>query len=374
MKKIKFIAACYIAISFSISSCTSLEPNAFVIYGTTDHADGSSVYRIISGPNGQPVTIDSTKVVNGSFELKGTLDQIDINFIFLEGVNGNVPVILEEGSIEMEIFKDSLASSITAGTPSNNNLAQYRESTQGFAKDMRTLVQEINEANTLGDNILAEDLTAKYKAVETNLSVFEKDFMNSNPQSYVATLILERLVTTKAMRSSEAKLIYNGFDPKIKSSVSGKKVEAIINVPSNPTAIGEVAPAFEGPTPTGELVSLASLKGKVTIIDFWASWCRPCRIENPNLVRLYKRMHDKGLEIVGVSLDKNQSSWARAIIDDGLSWNHVSNLKYWQDPIALLYGVRSIPAAFVLNKEGVIVAKNLRGAQLDAKIEELLSE
>jgi peroxiredoxin len=374
MKKIKFIAACYIAISFSISSCTSLEPNAFVIYGTTDHADGSSVYRIISGPNGQPVTIDSTKVVNGSFELKGTLDQIDINFIFLEGVNGNVPVILEEGSIEMEIFKDSLASSITAGTPSNNNLAQYRESTQGFAKDMRTLVQEINEANTLGDNILAEDLTAKYKAVETNLSVFEKDFMNSNPQSYVATLILERLVTTKAMRSSEAKLIYNGFDPKIKSSVSGKKVEAIINVPSNPTAIGEVAPAFEGPTPTGELVSLVSLKGKVTIIDFWASWCRPCRIENPNLVRLYKRMHDKGLEIVGVSLDKNQSSWARAIEDDGLSWNHVSNLKYWQDPIALLYGVRSIPAAFVLNKEGVIVAKNLRGAQLDAKIEELLSE
>jgi len=374
MKKIKFIAACYIAISFSINSCTSLEPNTFVINGTTDHVDGSSVYRIKSGPNGQPITIDSTKVVNGSFQLKGTLDKIDINFIFLEGVNGNVPVILEEGSIEMEIFKDSLASSITAGTPSNNNLAQYRESTQGFAKDMRTLVQEINEANTLGDNILAEDLTSKYKAVEANLSVYEKDFMNTNPQSYVASLILERLVTTKAMRSSEAKLIYNGFDPKIKSSVSGKKVEAIINVPSNLTAIGEVAPVFEGPTPTGELVSLASLKGKVTIIDFWASWCRPCRIENPNLVRLYKRMHDKGLEIVGVSLDKNQSSWTRAIEDDGLSWNHVSNLKYWQDPIALLYGVRSIPAAFVLNKDGVIVAKNLRGAQLDAKIEELLNE
>jgi len=374
MKKIKFIAACYIAISCSISSCTSLDPNTFVINGTTDHADGSSVYRIKSGPNGQPVTIDSTTIVNGSFELKGVLDQIDINFIFLEGVNGNIPVILEEGSIEMEIFIDSLASSITAGTPSNNNLAQYRVSTQGFAKDMRTLVQEINEANTLGDNILAEDLTAKYKAVETNLNAYEKDFMSSNPQSYVATLILERLVTTKAMRSSEAKLIFNGFDPKIKSSVSGKKVRAIINVPTNPTAIGEVAPVFEGPTPTGELVSLASLKGKVTIIDFWASWCRPCRIENPNLVRLYNRMHDKGLEIVGVSLDKNQSSWTRAIEDDGLSWNHVSNLKYWQDPIALLYGVRSIPAAFVLNKDGVIVAKNLRGTQLDAKIEELLNE
>ncbi len=374
MKKIKFIAACSIAISFYISSCTSLEPNTFVINGTTDHTDGSSVYRIKSGPNGQPITIDSTKVVNGSFELKGSLDQIDINFIFLDGINGNVPVILEEGSIDINIFKDSIASSIIAGTPSNNNLAQYRVSTQGFAKDMRTLVQEINEANTLGDNILAEDLTAEYKAVEANLNVYERDFMNSNPQSYVASLILERLVTTKAMRSSEAKLIFNGFDPKIKSSVSGKKVEAIINAPSNPTALGEIAPAFEGPTPTGEIISLASLKGKVTIIDFWAAWCRPCRIENPNLVRLYKRMHHKGLEIVGVSLDKNKSSWLRAIEDDGLNWNHVSNLKYWQEPIALLYGVRSIPAAFVLNKDGVIVAKNLRGAQLDAKIEELLNE
>ena len=91
MKKIKFIAACYIAISFAISSCTSLEPNTFVINGTTDHVDGSSVYRIKSGPNGQPVTIDSTTIVNGSFELKGAIDQIDINFIFLEEVNGNIP-------------------------------------------------------------------------------------------------------------------------------------------------------------------------------------------------------------------------------------------------------------------------------------------
>ena len=110
------------------------------------------------------------------------------------------------------------------------------------------------------------------------------------------------------------------------------------------------------------------------IIDFWASWCRPCRIENPNLVRLYKRMQDKGLEIVGVSLDRNKASWERAIADDGLTWNHVSNLQYWADPIAQLYSVRAIPAAFVLDREGRIVAKNLRGAQLDAKIEALLAD
>ena len=369
-----FIVASFIALNLAITSCESIEPNSFIVKGKTDHTDGSSVYRVKSGPNGQPITIDSTKIVNGSFELKGSLDQIDINFLFLEGINGNVPIILEEGIIGTQIFKDSLDASTTDGTRSNETLAEYRLSTQVFAKSMRSLVQEINNANALGDNILADDLKDEYKSIETKLNTYEKDFMNSNPDSYVASLILERLVTTKALSASQAKPIFNGFNPKIKESVSGKKIETFVNKPTNPTDIGEVAPLFEGLTPGGAVVSLESLKGKVTIIDFWASWCRPCRIENPNLVRLYKRMHDKGLEIVGVSLDKNKASWIKAIEDDGLTWNHVSNLKYWRDPIALQYGVRSIPAAFVLNKEGVIVAKNLRGAQLDAKIEELLNE
>ena len=118
---------------------------------------------------------------------------------------------------------------------------------------------------------------------------------------------------------------------------------------------------------------MSNLKGKVTIIEFWASWCKPCRVENPNLVRLYKEMHSKGLEIVGVSLDRNRSSWLRAIDDDGLIWNHVSNLKFWQDPIAKLYNIRAIPASFIIDKEGRIIEKNLRGAQLAAKISEILS-
>ena len=373
MKKNVFLTFCFIFYLF-VSSCTSIESNTFVIKGTTDHDNGKSIYRIKAGPNGQPITIDSTKISDGSFELKGSVDQVDVNFLFLEGINGNIPIVIEEGIIETKIYKDSINVSNIGGTPSNEDLSTYRLSTQGFAETMKTLVAEINEANSLGDNILAEDMTSEYRTVEQNLRTYERDFMNSNPKSYIAALILERLISTKALSSSEAKTVYDNFDPKIQSSVSGKKIASILNQPRNPTAIGEKAPVFEGPSPKGDLVNLESVKGKVTIIDFWASWCRPCRIENPNLVRLYKRMHDKGLEIVGVSLDKNKASWERAIKDDGLSWNHVSNLQYWKDPIAVLYGVRSIPAAFVLNKDGVIVAKNLRGAQLDAKIEELLGQ
>ena len=374
MENFKLTATVSLLLSLLIISCSEIEPNSFIIKGNTDLIEGTSVYRVESGPNGQAVTVDSTKVAESAFEFKGFVDQIDINFIFIKGVNGNVPVILEEGIIETKIYKDSLSSSTIWGTNSNNDLAEYRISTKEFSEKLQSIVKEINLANAVGDNLLVEDLTSEYRSIEQELSLYEKGFMNSNPSSYIASLILERLLTTQKILQPEAAAIFNGFDQKIKESVSGKKVNTIVSKPINPTAIGAKALNFKGPNPEGEILSLESLKGKVTIIDFWASWCRPCRIENPNLVRLYKRMHDKGLEIVGVSLDKSKVNWERAIEDDGLIWNHVSSLQYWKEPIAVLYGVRSIPEAFVLNEDGVIVAKNLRGAQLDAKIEELLGE
>jgi len=374
MENFKLTATVSLLLSLLIISCSEIEPNSFIIKGNTDLIEGTSVYRVESGPNGQAVTVDSTKVAESAFEFKGFVNQIDINFIFIKGVNGNVPVILEEGIIETKIYKDSLSSSTIGGTNSNNDLAEYRISTKDFSEKLQSIVKEINLANAVGDNLLVEDLTSEYRSIEQELSLYEKGFMNSNPSSYIASLILERLLTTQKILQPEAAAIFNGFDQKIKESVSGKKVNTIVSKPINPTAIGAKALNFKGPNPEGEILSLESLKGKVTIIDFWASWCRPCRIENPNLVRLYKRMHNKGLEIVGVSLDKSKVNWERAIEDDGLIWNHVSSLQYWKEPIAVLYGVRSIPEAFVLNEDGVIVAKNLRGAQLDAKIEELLGE
>ena len=196
--------------------------------------------------------------------------------------------------------------------------------------------------------------------------------MSLHKDSYISSLILEGILVSKSLPIDSVKVIFSNFSKRIKDSKSGENIKKIINSPVNPTDIGQIAPNFKGPTPSGKIVSLFELKGKITIIDFWASWCRPCRIENPNLVRLYRRMHEKGLEIVGVSLDKNIDSWKKGISDDGLIWNHVSNLKFWQDPIAKLYNITSIPAAFVIDAEGKIIAKNLRGAQLDAKIEELL--
>lgn len=370
MKKFSFIL---LGMFIVLNACQGVEKNTFKLNGTTNLPDGKQIFRIQANANNQPSTIDTATVANGQFSFKGSVEQIDVNFLFVEGEQVNTPFIVEEGVIEVNLLQERLTEMKLAGTPSNNDLQTYREETKAFANNLNAIVSEIQAANSLGDNILAQDLQQQYTDLQADLINYEKAFIKSNVDSYISALILERFLNQKTMPRNEVKEIFSTYSDRIRSSKSGINVSNIVNAPVNPTAIGEIAPLFEGPTPTGDRIALESFRGKVVIIDFWASWCRPCRIENPNLVRLYKRMHDKGLEIVGVSLDRNKASWERAIADDGLTWNHVSNLQYWADPIAQLYSVRSIPAAFVLDREGRIVGKNLRGAQLDAKIEELLA-
>lgn len=371
MKKCSSILLVVLAV---LNACQGVEKNTFLLNGTTNLAEGKQIFLIQANANNQPTTIDTTTVVDGKFSFKGDVKQIDVNFLFVEGEQVNTPFIVEEGVIKVQLLQENLKAMELTGTPSNNDLQLYRQEAETFAKNMNAIVAEIKSANTLGDNLLVQDLQEQYTDLQEKLIDYEKNFIKTNIDSYVSALILDRFLNQKTMTRAEVKEVFNTYSDRIRSSKAGIKVSNLINAPVNPTAIGEIAPLFDGPTPSGERLALESFRGKVTIIDFWASWCRPCRIENPNLVRLYKRMHEKGLEIVGVSLDRNKASWERAIADDGLNWNHVSNLQYWADPIAQLYSVRAIPAAFVLDRDGRIVAKNLRGAQLDAKIEELIAD
>lgn len=138
-------------------------------------------------------------------------------------------------------------------------------------------------------------------------------------------------------------------------------------------AVGAEAPLFAGPNPEGEEISLESLRGKVVLIDFWASWCGPCRRENPNVVKLYDKYKEKGFEILAVSLDKTKDRWVKAIADDKLTWLHISDLKGWKSKYAQQYGVSSIPQTVLLDREGKIMARNLRGKALEAKLADVFS-
>jgi peroxiredoxin len=140
------------------------------------------------------------------------------------------------------------------------------------------------------------------------------------------------------------------------------------------TTIGQIAPEIALPNPQGEVKKLSDLRGKVVMIDFWAAWCGPCRRENPNVVRLYNKYNSKGFEVFGVSLDRSKEDWVKAIEKDGLAWTQVSDLSYFNSEAARTYGIEAIPATILLDKDGKIIARNLRGQALEDKLAELFGE
>ena len=162
---------------------------------------------------------------------------------------------------------------------------------------------------------------------------------------------------------------------KISSELAGcpyvKDLDGIIKQLEN-VQIGKVAPEFSLPDTAGVSVSLSDFRGKYVLLDFWASWCPPCRRENPNVVKAFNEYKDKNFTIVGISLDKDKSKWMKAIADDNLAWTHLSDLKYWDSEIPALYGVRGIPANVLLDPDGAIVAKNITGEDLHKKLKEVI--
>jgi peroxiredoxin len=353
-------------------ACSSND-NEFKINGSVDLKDGDMIYRVVADANQQPLIVDSTAVVDGAFKMSGITESPDINFFSVQNVRGNFPFVIESGDIRVSLYKDSLMSSKALGTVSNDAFMKYKSETKVFINSMNDIGRDLQQANIARDSLLAVDLQDQYKDVQDQIKSYEIRFIQENPDSYVSALILERFVMTKQMSSEEAKSMFDNLTPRIRESKTGAKLDEALNTPTPPAEVGQIAPDFEGPGPTGQLVKLQENLGKVTIVDFWASWCRPCRVENPNLVKTYNKLKAKGLNVVGVSLDKSKDNWIKAIEDDGLQWSHVSHLQYWNEPIAKAYQVRSIPATFILDQNGKILAKNLRGKALEQKVEELLA-
>ena len=228
---------------------------------------------------------------------------------------------------------------------------------------------EFQAANQAGDQAKMQEIQDQFQKVVEAAQAKEAELIKANPDSYVSTFVI--VSGMGQMEYEQLKEKYALLGEKAKATAHGKAIAAQI-AKLESTAIGQIAPNFTVTTPEGESISLYDIKGKVKLVDFWASWCGPCRGENPHVVEIYKEYHPKGLEIFGVSLDNNKEAWVKAIADDGLVWKHGSDLKGWQSAPAKLYSVTGIPHTILLDENNKIIAKNLRGDELKQKIAELL--
>ncbi|MDT0539808.1 TlpA disulfide reductase family protein [Croceitalea sp. P059] len=316
------------------------------------------------------IDVDTTLIENGSFTFTGLADDLKVHYIMIEGFSGNAPLILENGKISFKAQKDSLTFHKIKGTTQNDLFMNYLEEIRTISSMSKSMNAEFKGAR--GDTVLMNSLREEFMELQDRAKTFDLDFIKENPNALISVLILEKAVSTKTLPANELAPLYDGLSEEIKGTPAGIRVGEKINKAKG-TEIGSVAPNFSGPTPNGETLALNDVKGKITLIDFWAAWCKPCRAENPNIVSVYEKYKDKGLNVLGVSLDRKENDWLNAIETDGLAWNHISNLQYFQGPIAQLYNVNAIPAAFLLDENGVIIAKNLRGPALEQKVAELLN-
>lgn len=359
-----------------LASCES-DKEGYQISGIVENpSEGQEIFvSELNESNTQTVPVDTVQVVDGKFELDlPEKDTPTISFLTLNGARGNVLYIADNIPISFEIYPDSLyASKVSGGTDNEilyNYLGEIRESNRRMG-EARTAMRD---AFTSQDTARLKSLQQDQKEIADQDKANKKELVSNNPNSIVAVMVLQDMVNTKMYSTSELKELYNDLSPELKKTSLAKTLDQNLKNLSA-SDLGSKAPNFSAETPEGNQLALEDVLGEVTLVDFWASWCKPCRVENPNIVKVYNKYHDKGFNIIQVSLDRpgQKDKWVQAIEDDNLGeWNHVSNLMFWQDPIAAKYGVRAIPAAFLLDKEGNIIAKNLRGNELEKKVAGLL--
>ena len=369
-----------LSILITVISCNQ-KPEGYTINGTLsgDLEDGTKIFLRKQGDNNQPTDVDTTTVVNGEFTFTGQAGEPEIHYLFVDQSNGYTAIVLENGEIELSAQIDSLGLAKIQGTPQNDMLAVYFKKAQAMSQKGMAIQNDMKTANTNRDQVVMNSLNDEMRDFQEEYKSFEIDFIKENPNALISALLLEKAIAQRTVENEDVQGLYDALSAEVKATKVGKniakQIEAI-NVKienGKTTAIGMKAPEFTAPGVNGEQLALKDMLGKITLIDFWAGWCKPCRLENPNVVAVYNKYHDKGLNVVGVSLDKTEEAWKSAIEKDGLTWNHVSHVQYFNDPIAKLYNVDAIPAAFLLDENGVIIAKNLRGPALEEKVAELLN-
>jgi len=302
----------------------------------------------------------------GKFQLKGTVPEPNIYNLSFSGSSQKLYMFVDPTQMKVTGNKDSLGAARVTGSPSTTEFQAFQQEFNPVLTQLGVSAQKINN----GESDPTGSIRKSYMDAAAQLGTLTEAYVKAHPKSFVSPLaLLVSSQVTEDIFVLESR--YNILAPEVKDGAYGRMIGKMIEE-GKIGAIGTMALDFTQNDVDGKPVTLSSFRGKYVLVDFWASWCRPCRQENPNVVAAYKTYSDKNFTVLGVSLDRAKEPWLQAIKDDGLVWTHVSDLKFWNNEVAQKYKIQSIPQNMLLDPEGKIIGKNLRGAELQARLKELI--
>lgn len=349
---------------------SAMAADSFHLQGQIAGLDAGWIYLQHVDTAGNAV-MDSARVTADSFRFSGVQAEPALYTLLLKGPDRrSVRFFLDNAEIKLSGSSDSLSQADITGSATQDDYQTYLNRLKPINAQIDSLGEKYEEAYGSKNSSLMDVLNKKYDELDSIRKVQITQYIKVNPASVVSAWAVTRnfLFSPDAAELTD---LYGVLDPSIKNTSYGKKIKHALDI-AEKLAIGKPAPDFTQNDAEGKPVSLSGFKGKFVLVDFWASWCGPCRAENPNVVRAYNKYKNKNFTIVGVSLDEDKAAWQKAIKHDQLNWTQVSDLKGWKNAVAQQYGIRAIPANILIDDHGIIVGHDLRGQKLEDKLAEVL--
>ncbi|WP_345949319.1 TlpA disulfide reductase family protein [Mucilaginibacter sp. PAMB04274] len=337
----------------------------YTITGTVSGLEnGTWLYLRLAKPDKD---IDSCQVSGGRFQMKGRIQQKATQvFLHTARYTNYVAFWLENVPIQIQVKAGEFKKGIITGSATEEENKWFEQ----LKKPLTIQVDSIEEArNATQDQATRKKLSDQLSGLKKKEIQMDRNYVRNHPKSLIAAHVLS--VYARTWGKDTAAVLYSGMSSDLKKSSYGREVSEFIAL-NRDIKLGGPYVDFQQTNTRGKQIKLSGIKAKYLLLDFWASWCGPCREENPNLVKTYAQFKDKGFAVLGVSLDENKKYWLKAVADDKLTWENVSDLRGDQNKAAMIYGISAIPNNFLIDAKGTVIARNLRGRALDEKLKELL--
>lgn len=345
----------------------------FTLSGKLEGLTDGKAYLLAFNPvaNGT-IPIDTADVKGGEFSFSGKLAYPEQTFIAQDPAKPVAQLVLENAAVRIEGKAGDFASMKVTGSKSHDEFFQVANTVNGVQTQLNALMQSLNAEFQQNGGKLSDKSAVRLDSFLVAKRNIALNYLKTNPKSQIKSLVAAAFYIPNPNQEApeytvaDKKEVLATLSEAEKNDKYGKMVMNFFKW------LGEPAPDFTQNDPNDKPISLASYKGKYVLVDFWASWCKPCRAENPNVVKAYNQYKNKKFDILGVSLDESKEAWIAAIAQDKLTWKHVSDLKGWKNAASHLYGVESVPANFLIDPNGIIIGQNLRGKKLEKKLKSVL--